>query len=129
MTAGSLASVLLAIDTSAGTSVAVVDGDRVLSRADEPDTRRHAEWQRERRSIHMADGQAEHDGARKLAQNRGERRPSRGLAARVVAARERPEHDRGRTGEDTRQLQLREETVQPVRPLGDILGNLFGNKP
>ena len=34
---------LLAIDTSAGTSVAVVDGDRVLAEADEPGTRRHAE--------------------------------------------------------------------------------------
>jgi tRNA threonylcarbamoyl adenosine modification protein YeaZ len=36
--------VLLAIDTSAGTSVAVVDRDRgVLAQADEEDTRRHAE--------------------------------------------------------------------------------------
>jgi tRNA threonylcarbamoyl adenosine modification protein YeaZ len=35
--------VLLAIDTSAGTSVAVVDAGRVLSVADEPGTRRHAE--------------------------------------------------------------------------------------
>jgi len=36
--------VLLAIDTSAGTSVAVVDRDRgILSQADEADTRRHAE--------------------------------------------------------------------------------------
>jgi tRNA threonylcarbamoyladenosine biosynthesis protein TsaB len=35
--------VLLAIDTSAGTSVAVVDGGRVLAEADEPGTRRHAE--------------------------------------------------------------------------------------
>jgi tRNA threonylcarbamoyl adenosine modification protein YeaZ len=35
---------LLAIDTSAGTSVAVVDRDRgILAQADEPDTRRHAE--------------------------------------------------------------------------------------
>lgn len=34
---------LLAIDTSAGTSVAVVDGDRVLADVQEPDTRRHAE--------------------------------------------------------------------------------------
>ncbi|TPW71773.1 tRNA (adenosine(37)-N6)-threonylcarbamoyltransferase complex dimerization subunit type 1 TsaB [Schumannella sp. 10F1B-5-1] len=35
---------LLAIDTSAGTSVAVVDGpDRVLAQLDEPDTRSHAE--------------------------------------------------------------------------------------
>ena len=34
---------LLAIDTSAGTSVAVVDGGRVLAEADEPGTRRHAE--------------------------------------------------------------------------------------
>jgi tRNA threonylcarbamoyladenosine biosynthesis protein TsaB len=35
--------VLLAIDTSAGTSVAVVDAGRVLAEADEPGTRRHAE--------------------------------------------------------------------------------------
>jgi tRNA threonylcarbamoyl adenosine modification protein YeaZ len=35
--------VLLAIDTSAGTSVAVVDGGRVLSLAEEAGTRRHAE--------------------------------------------------------------------------------------
>jgi tRNA threonylcarbamoyl adenosine modification protein YeaZ len=35
--------VLLAIDTSAGTSVAVVDGGRALAQADEPGTRRHAE--------------------------------------------------------------------------------------
>jgi tRNA threonylcarbamoyl adenosine modification protein YeaZ len=35
--------VLLAIDTSAGTSVAVVDGDRVLSEASDPGTRGHAE--------------------------------------------------------------------------------------
>jgi len=35
--------VLLAIDTSAGTSVAVVEGGRVLALADEPGTRRHAE--------------------------------------------------------------------------------------
>jgi tRNA threonylcarbamoyl adenosine modification protein YeaZ len=36
--------VLLAIDTSAGTSVAVVDRDRgILAQADEADTRRHAE--------------------------------------------------------------------------------------
>jgi tRNA threonylcarbamoyl adenosine modification protein YeaZ len=35
--------VLLAIDTSAGTSVAVVDDGRVLAEADEPGTRRHAE--------------------------------------------------------------------------------------
>jgi len=36
--------VLLAIDTSAGTSVAVVDLDRgILAQADESDTRRHAE--------------------------------------------------------------------------------------
>jgi tRNA threonylcarbamoyl adenosine modification protein YeaZ len=36
--------VLLAIDTSAGTSVAVVDRDRgILAQADEGDTRRHAE--------------------------------------------------------------------------------------
>ncbi len=34
---------LLAIDTSAGTSVAVVDGDRVLSEASDPGTRGHAE--------------------------------------------------------------------------------------
>lgn len=35
---------LLAIDTSAGTSVAVVDRDRgILAQADEPGTRRHAE--------------------------------------------------------------------------------------
>lgn len=34
---------LLAIDTSAGTSVAVVDAARVLAEADEPGTRRHAE--------------------------------------------------------------------------------------
>lgn len=34
---------LLAIDTSAGTSVAVVDGDRVIAEADESGTRRHAE--------------------------------------------------------------------------------------
>ncbi|GHF20486.1 tRNA (adenosine(37)-N6)-threonylcarbamoyltransferase complex dimerization subunit type 1 TsaB [Pseudolysinimonas yzui] len=34
---------LLAIDTSAGTSVAVVDGGRVLAEAAEPGTRRHAE--------------------------------------------------------------------------------------
>src|SRR3954469_18659532 len=35
---------LLAIDTSAGTSVAVVDRDRgILAQADEADTRRHAE--------------------------------------------------------------------------------------
>lgn len=34
---------LLAIDTSAGTSVAVVDGDRVLAEASEAGTRRHAE--------------------------------------------------------------------------------------
>lgn len=35
---------LLAIDTSAGTSVAVVDRDAgILAQADEPDTRRHAE--------------------------------------------------------------------------------------
>ncbi len=34
---------LLAIDTSTGTSVAVVDGGRVLAEADEPGTRRHAE--------------------------------------------------------------------------------------
>ena len=35
---------LLAIDTSAGTSVAVVDRDRgILAQLDEPDTRRHAE--------------------------------------------------------------------------------------
>lgn len=34
---------LLAIDTSAGTSVAVVDAGRVLAEADEPGTRRHAE--------------------------------------------------------------------------------------
>lgn len=35
---------LLAIDTSAGTSVAVVDRDRgILVQVDEPDTRRHAE--------------------------------------------------------------------------------------
>ncbi len=39
-----LDSVLLAIDTSAGTSVAVVDRDRgILAQADEFDTRRHAE--------------------------------------------------------------------------------------
>jgi tRNA threonylcarbamoyladenosine biosynthesis protein TsaB len=35
--------VLLAIDTSAGTSVAIVEGGRVLAEADEPGTRRHAE--------------------------------------------------------------------------------------
>jgi tRNA threonylcarbamoyl adenosine modification protein YeaZ len=35
--------VLLAIDTSAGTSVAVVDDGRVLAEADESGTRRHAE--------------------------------------------------------------------------------------
>jgi tRNA threonylcarbamoyladenosine biosynthesis protein TsaB len=35
--------VLLAIDTSAGTSVAVVDAGRVLAEADEAGTRRHAE--------------------------------------------------------------------------------------
>jgi tRNA threonylcarbamoyl adenosine modification protein YeaZ len=35
--------VLLAIDTSAGTSVAVVDGVRVLSEASDPGTRGHAE--------------------------------------------------------------------------------------
>jgi tRNA threonylcarbamoyl adenosine modification protein YeaZ len=35
--------VLLAIDTSAGTSVAVVDGDRVLSEASDPGARGHAE--------------------------------------------------------------------------------------
>jgi tRNA threonylcarbamoyl adenosine modification protein YeaZ len=36
--------VLLAIDTSAGTSVAIVDRDRgILAQADEADTRRHAE--------------------------------------------------------------------------------------
>jgi tRNA threonylcarbamoyl adenosine modification protein YeaZ len=35
--------VLLAIDTSAGTSVAVVDGDRVLSEATDANTRGHAE--------------------------------------------------------------------------------------
>jgi len=35
--------VLLAIDTSAGTSVAVVDAGRVLGSADEADTRGHAE--------------------------------------------------------------------------------------
>jgi tRNA threonylcarbamoyl adenosine modification protein YeaZ len=35
--------VLLAIDTSAGTSVAVVDAGRILAQADEPDTRSHAE--------------------------------------------------------------------------------------
>ncbi len=35
--------VLLAIDTSAGTSVAVVARGRVLAEADEPGTRRHAE--------------------------------------------------------------------------------------
>jgi len=35
--------VLLAIDTSAGTSVAVVAAGRVLAHADEPGTRRHAE--------------------------------------------------------------------------------------
>lgn len=34
---------LLAIDTSAGTSVAVVDAGRVLAEADEPGARRHAE--------------------------------------------------------------------------------------
>ena len=34
---------LLAIDTSAGTSVAVVDGDRVLSEASDANTRGHAE--------------------------------------------------------------------------------------
>ena len=34
---------LLAIDTSAGTSVAVVDGTRVLSEASDPGTRGHAE--------------------------------------------------------------------------------------
>ncbi len=34
---------LLAIDTSAGTSVAVIDGDRVLSEASDPGTRGHAE--------------------------------------------------------------------------------------
>lgn len=34
---------LLAIDTSAGTSVAVVDGARVLAEGQEPGTRRHAE--------------------------------------------------------------------------------------
>lgn len=34
---------LLAIDTSAGTSVAVVDGDRVLSEASDPGNRGHAE--------------------------------------------------------------------------------------
>lgn len=34
---------LLAIDTSAGTSVAVVEAGRVLAEADEPGTRRHAE--------------------------------------------------------------------------------------
>ena len=34
---------LLAIDTSAGTSVALVAGGRVLAEADEPGTRRHAE--------------------------------------------------------------------------------------
>ena len=34
---------LLAIDTSAGTSVAVVDGGRVLSEASDPGTRGHAE--------------------------------------------------------------------------------------
>lgn len=34
---------LLAIDTSAGSSVAVVDAGRVLGQADEPDTRSHAE--------------------------------------------------------------------------------------
>ncbi len=34
---------LLAIDTSAGTSVAVIDGDRVLSQASDPGTRGHAE--------------------------------------------------------------------------------------
>lgn len=38
-----LEGVLLAIDTSAGTSVAVVDGGRVLADAEEPGTRRHAE--------------------------------------------------------------------------------------
>jgi tRNA threonylcarbamoyl adenosine modification protein YeaZ len=35
--------VLLAIDTSAGTSVAIVDAGRVLAEAAEPGTRRHAE--------------------------------------------------------------------------------------
>jgi tRNA threonylcarbamoyl adenosine modification protein YeaZ len=35
--------VLLAIDTSAGTSVAVVDGHRILAEATEPGNRRHAE--------------------------------------------------------------------------------------
>jgi tRNA threonylcarbamoyl adenosine modification protein YeaZ len=35
--------VLLAIDTSAGTSVALVDGGRTLAQADEAGTRRHAE--------------------------------------------------------------------------------------
>jgi tRNA threonylcarbamoyl adenosine modification protein YeaZ len=35
--------VLLAIDTSAGTSAAVVDGERVLSEASDPGTRGHAE--------------------------------------------------------------------------------------
>lgn len=34
---------LLAIDTSAGTSVALVDAGRVLAEAEEPGTRRHAE--------------------------------------------------------------------------------------
>ena len=34
---------LLAIDTSAGTSVALVDGERVVAEAAETDTRRHAE--------------------------------------------------------------------------------------
>ncbi|TAL44711.1 MAG: tRNA (adenosine(37)-N6)-threonylcarbamoyltransferase complex dimerization subunit type 1 TsaB [Salinibacterium sp.] len=34
---------LLAIDTSAGTSVAIVDGGRVLARCDSDDPRRHAE--------------------------------------------------------------------------------------
>lgn len=34
---------LLAIDTSAGTSVAIVESGRVLAEADEPGTRRHAE--------------------------------------------------------------------------------------
>ena len=34
---------LLAIDTSAGSSVAVIDAGRVLGSADEPDTRSHAE--------------------------------------------------------------------------------------
>jgi hypothetical protein len=84
-------------------------------------TRRDAERQREGRSIHVADREAEDDRPRERPQKRGERRQGRGLTARVVAPGERSEHDRGRTGEDPRQLQLREEPIEPVGALGDIL--------